>query len=225
MRKICTAFILFFLTVSAWSQNGSFTMDVSQLRAETVYFDIEGSPYIDDVYRLGHVFFRGEKYTLFFRFNAFEGRVELKDRTKRLFFLQKDNILEPTFGGRSYKYLFYSEGDALKRGYLVPLASGEKVTLYLKPHKIYVEAKSPDNGYVAFTKPRYEDVSGYYLQYGKELPQAIKLGKRNLLAMLKGKETELQHYIRQQELDLRKEKDVIQLIQYYNRINPERNSI
>jgi hypothetical protein len=117
------------------------------------------------------------------------------------------------------------EGEDLRRGYLVPLVSGEEVSLYYRPHKVYVEAKSPDNGYVAFTKPRYEDVSGYYLQYGRELPQPVKLGKRPLLSMLRENSSEVQQYIRQQQLDLRKEKDAVQLIQFYNRINPERNSI
>ena len=45
------------------------------------------------------------------------------------------------------------------------------------------------------------------------------MGKRHLLKLLKGKEAELEHYIKQQELNLRQEKDVIKLINYYNRIS------
>lgn len=66
-----------FLVVSAWSQNDNFSMDVSQLRAETIHFDIIGSPYFDETYRLGHIYFKGEKLTFYFRFNpARSGGIE-----------------------------------------------------------------------------------------------------------------------------------------------------
>lgn len=219
MKPFNLASALFFLTLTAWSQNSNFTMDVSQLRSETVYFDIEGSPYFDDVYRLGQVYFRGEKYLLFFRFNALEDRVELKDRTRRLFHLQKNAILEPTFDGKTYQYLYYLEGDALERGYLVPLVKGKELTLYFKPRKVYEQAKSPAHGYEGFTPPKYRDVSGYFLQYGRELPRPLKLGKRQVLEVLKDKETEIESYVLQQQLDLRKEADVVRLLHHYNRIN------
>jgi len=219
MRQYISFSIFLLLAITGWSQNANFTMDVSQLRAETVYYDIKGSPYYDDTYHLGHVYFRGEKYILFFRFNALEDRVELKDRTRRLFFMHKDAILEPTFGGKTYKYLYYLQDDSLKRGYLVRLVNGETVSLYFKPHKVYKQANSPDHGYEGFEKPEFQDASGYYIQFGQQLPQEIKMGKRHLLKLLKGKEAELEHYIKQQELNLRQEKDVIKLINYYNRIS------
>ncbi len=143
MRRFLLPFLLLLTTGCVWAQNGNFAMDVSQLRAETVYYDAKGSPYYDDVYRLGHVYFRGERYNLFFRFNALEGRVELKDRTKQLFFMNKDVLLEPTFGGRTYKYLYYLQDDNLKRGYLVRMVHDENVSFYFRPHKVYYRSPQP----------------------------------------------------------------------------------
>lgn len=218
MRKFLFIFVLLFLAHTAWSQNANFVMDVSQLRAETVYFDIEDSPYFEDNYRFGYVYFRGEKYNLFFRFNAVEDRVELKDRTTKLFYMTKNTILEPSFGGKTYKYIYYLQGDDLKQGYLVRLLQGEDVSLYIKHRKVYQPAESPDHGYEGFTPPKYRDVSEYYLQFGRQLPQPLKLNKRQLLKRLKDKETEMEQYILQQELDLRQEKDALKLIEYYNRL-------
>jgi len=224
--KTISLVVLFFLAVSAWSQstsfnlsqNNNFTMDVSQLRAETLHFDIIGTPYYDETYRLGHIYFKGEKLTFFFRYNALEDRVELKDRTTRLFHLQKDYLLEPTFGNKSYKYLYYlHDEDDLRKGYMVLLEKGNKISLYIKPRKIFKQADSPDHGYDSFSPPKYEDASGYYYQYGKDYPRPTKLGKGPLLRLLKDRKLEMLEYISQQELDLNKEQDVVQLIQYYNR--------
>lgn len=220
IMKAISLLTLSLLALSGWSQNDNFSMDVSQLRAETAYFDIEGSPYLDDTYRLGHIFFRGEKLIFFFRFNALEDRVELKDRTTQLYHLQKNFILEPSFGAKTYKYVYYLEDENdLKKGYMVLLKKGEKISLLFKPKKIFKQAESPDHGYDTFSPPKYENVSQYYYQRGKELPRPVRLGKGPLLRLLKDKETELLKYITQQELDLSREQDAVQLIQYYNRIS------
>lgn len=219
---------LLLATFSAWSQfggyalsqNNNFTMDVSQLRAETVYFEINGSPYFDETYRLGHIYFKGEKLIFFFRYNALEDRVELKDRTTQLYHLQKKYILEPTFAGKTYKYMYYLKADdKLERGYMVLLEKGDKLSFYHKPRKAFKQAESPDNGYEVLDRPVFQDVSGYYYQHGSELPKPINLRKRALLDLLSDKKSEMLKYISQQELNLSKEDDVVRLIQYYNRIS------
>ena len=216
MRRFAFVFVLLILPTIIRAQNSNFSMDVSQLRAETVYFEIQGTPYYDENYRLGHVHFKGEDYTLFFRYNALRDRIELKDRTKRLFHMQKDAILEPTFGGKTYKYMYYAEGEGLERGYLIPILKG-KVSLYYKPKKVFIQAQSPDHGYHSFSPPHYKDVSVYYLQFGNELPQPVKLSRNTFLNKLADGDTELKEYIRTQELDLRQENDAVKLLGYYNR--------
>lgn len=202
------------------SQNDNFTMDVSQLRAETVHFEIKGSPYFDETYRLGHIFFKGEKLIFFFRYNALEDRVELKDRTTQVYHLQKKFILEPIFGGKSYKYMFYlEEDDRLERGYMVLLEKGEKLSLYHKLRKEFKQAEAPDHGYDVLNRPVFQDVSGYYYQHGNEVPRPLKLRKAALLKLLSDKKMEMLQFISQQELNLSNESDVRKLIQYYNRIS------
>jgi hypothetical protein len=216
MKNRSFILVSLFAFFAGWCQNSNFAMSVSQLKAETVYFPIQGSPFYDDTYRLGEVYFRGERYMLFFRFNALKDRIELKDRTKQLFHLQKEAILEPTFGGRTYKYIYYYEDDELKQGYMVPLVKGP-VTLYYKPKKVFIQAKSPENGYQGFSPPHYKDVSSYYLQVDKDLPKPVKLSRKALLETLNGNVNGLDQYIEEQELNLRQEADVIKLIGYYNR--------
>ncbi len=94
---------------------------------------------------------------------------------------------------------------------MFPFISG-LIRFIIAPH-------SPDHGYEVFLKPEIRDASGYYIQYGHELPQEVKLNKRQVLQQLKGNGSELQEYISQQELNLRKEEDVIKLIRYYNLID------
>jgi hypothetical protein len=217
MSKLQYLILVAIMHSVAWAQSPSVPGYLSQLTFPMVEVDVEGSPYYNDSYRLGQVFFEGEKHTFFFRFNAFKDRIELKDRTMRLYHLKKNEIIEPVFGGKIYQLKSYFEDEVLKLGYFIPLNKG-KAVLYIKPKKVFVQAKKPDNGYGEYTPPHYKDVSGYYLQLGNSLPSPIKLSKRSILNVLGAKHEDLEEYSNRNQLDLRNEKDVVRLFNFYNRI-------
>jgi hypothetical protein len=196
---------------------------LSQLTFPMVEVPIEGNPYYDEAYRLGEVFFEGEKYRFFFRYNALRDRIELKDASKRLFHLQKNEIIEPKFGGKIYQLKSYYSEDTLRKGYFVPLNKGNTV-LYFKPKKVFIQAKKPDNGYETYMPPYYRDISTYYVQFNNYLLRPIELTRRSFLNMFHSRRPEIEEYARRNELDYRDKRDAVILVNYYNRITSTESS-
>jgi len=178
---------------------------------------IIGNPYYEEEYRLGEVTFEGEVYRFYFRFNALRDRVELKDASTRLFHLQKNEIIEPTFGGKTYQLKSYYEGDTLRIGYFIPLNQG-KAKLYFKPKKEFIQAKKPDNGYEPYKPPHYKFFATYYIQFDNNLPLTIELKRKSILRTFESRRSEIEEYVKRNQLDYKIEKDVAMIVNYYNRL-------
>jgi len=209
--------LLIILLQGALHAQGSAPGYLSQLTFPMEEVPILGNPYSDEEYRLGEVAFEGEVYRFYFRFNALRDRVELKDASTRLFHLQKNEVIEPTFGGKTYQLKSYYEGDSLRHGYFVPLYKG-KITLYLKPKKVFVQAKSPDNGYDSYKPPRYKDASCYYMQFGKYLPIPFELSRKSFRKTFESRYTEVEAYVKRNQLDFKNEQDAIRIVKYYDQL-------
>ena len=209
--------ILFALAHKLMCAQGSVPGYLSQLTFPMVEVPINGNPYYDEEYKLGQVMYDGELFKFYFRFNSLRDRIELKDASTRLFHLAKNEIIEPRFGGKVYQLRSYYEGDSLRKGYFIPLNKG-KVILYLKPKKIFVQARSPENGYDSYTPPLYKDVTCYYVQFNNNLPIPIELKRKSFLNVFQSKRSEIEVYARRNQLDYKDEHDAVMLVNYFNRI-------
>ena len=223
MRKYKLLLIIALLHGSISAQSSPGPGYLSQLIIPMIEVPILGTPYYEESYRLGQVSFEGERFNFFFRFNALRDRIELKDRTNRLYHLQKNEVIEPKFGGKIYQLKSFYEDDILRIGYFIPLNKG-KTILYFKPKKTFVQAKSPDHGYEEYKQPYYKDVSLYYVQFDNYLLMPVELSKRSLLNMFHSRHSEIEEYARRNELDYRAERDAVILVNYYNRITSTESS-
>lgn len=177
---------------------------------------IEGSPYFIEMYTVGETFVNGRNVRLLMRYNAYADQIEMKDKYQKSFNLLKRKDLEANFGGKTYRILAYEENGRKKQGYFNPLNEGH-VTLFYKPKKVFVQAEKPENGYDDYSPPTYKDVSAHYLQIGSEKVVQITLNKRQLLKYLRNEHfSELKQYVSDNELKLKTEKEVLQLLNYYN---------
>jgi hypothetical protein len=176
---------------------------------------IQGSPYLDELYKVGNTIVNGKEVRLLMRYNAYSDQIELKDRKQNAFNMLRRKDLEAHFDGKRYVYLAYNEDGIKKEGYFNPLNSG-KIKLYFKPKKVFVQAEKPDHGYDKFDPPEYKDVSGYYVQRGDQQLEEVRLAKGPLLRFMKDKSPALKKYISEQHLNPKNEKDAVRLINYYN---------
>ena len=185
---------------------------------------IEGTPFLDDVYKKGETRINGKvQRTALMRYNALNDYVELLDENNQPRKLLRRNNIIAVFDGNTYLISKYKSNGKLRSGYFNPLTTGNTI-LYYRPKKKFVQAEKPDNGYDEYDPPTYKDVSSYYIKHGSLAAEEVKLTKRALLKALGDKSNELRAFILDHGLNLKKRTDAIKLINYYNSLkNPQEN--
>lgn len=222
MKKLAILFL--FVLPTAYGQvvgNGDgITTDV---QVGIVYREvpIEGSAYVNDIYKNGKIFINDVvRSEALMRFDAVNEAIEILNENGEPRKLFRQNSIKANFDNLIYEVAEYKEGYKTKMAYFNPLNDGD-VKLLFRPKKIFIQAENPDNGYDSFSPPKYEDVSSYYLKFGNNPAESINLSKRSILKALGQHEKMLKDYISAQELNLRDQKDAIQLIQFFNSLKSD----
>lgn len=190
------------------------------LLIQEIDLPVNGSPYVDDIYRKGTITVHNPEGTLkqekLMRFNAFTGDMEylgLNGKAQNV--LKRENI-EIELEGLKYEVHPYKVNGVIFRGFFIPMNPGESLVLYKKPLKHYRKPALPEHGYEEARKPEYFDASAYYLQAKGSGMVEVKLNRKSILKSLAGKETALKAYITKNRLNLKNPKDALDLISYYN---------
>lgn len=118
----------------------------------------------------------------------------------------------------SYEYVEYTtEKGPKKLGYLKAISNNQKIKIY-KSESIYrKEEVEADLGYgsskpAAYTKLR----DGYYIKIGDNDIKPLSLKKKSIVSILPEKEKEIVAFMKENELSLSEEKDLIALGRYIN---------
>lgn len=183
---------------------------------------IEGTPYINEIYKKGETLINGKtKTAALMRYNALNEAVEILDpnQNKPRKLLRRKNIAA-SFDGKTYVVQDYKDGDRVKSGYFNVLNKGKSALLY-RPKKEFVQAENPDNGYDVYEPPHYRDVSEYYIKNGDKPAELVKLRKKTILKAIDVNTSLIKPFIKKHKLDLKKVDDLIQLIDYCNSLNKE----
>ena len=185
---------------------------------------IEGSAYINDIYKKGSTLINDiSKTEALMRYDAYNDAVEILDENGVARKLLRRKNIKAVFDGKTYEVLEYDVAGTIKMGYFNPINEGNTI-LYFRPKKIFLQAKKPDNGYDTYDPPHYKDVSSYYIKKGDYPAVEVNLSKRNVLKALEDKTVLLKKFIDKYDLNLKDETDVIQLLDYYDTllVEPEK---
>ena len=179
--------------------------------------DTEGSPYLEEEFKGGKVFVNGDvSLEKPMRYNAYASEIEIFAGDEQYAPLLKRAYITAMIGEKTFKMLPYTaENDLQRVGYFNPLNEGEVVLLY-KPEVKLRQGRVPDTNYGRYVPPTYIDISTYYLKIGEAPAEKIRLSRKGVLKALGDKKKILQEYISDNGLNLRKEKDAIVLLNYYN---------
>ena len=181
---------------------------------------IEGTPYMNATYKHGETVINGINRTkALMRYNAYNDAIELLDENNTPRKLLRRKSIEAIFDGKTYKIFDYLEGGKAREGYFNPLNTGV-VKLVFKPKKMFVQAEKPDHGYDTYKPPIYKDISSYYIISGDRPAIKTRLGKKQILNHLTKNKAQVKKFISSEKLNLKKEVDVIELIDYYNSLLP-----
>lgn len=219
--------VLLALPILCQAQGGPLTLSspeggaVSFLTQNGDYSDLdaEGSEYFDETYKMGVVSIRGKvELRGKMRFNAFRNEIQVLQGGNESFPLLKRSYIKAIIGAKVFGIYLYEDSKGNNRSsYFNPLNEGSVVLLY-KPEIKLKKGRIPATSYDRKVPPTFIDVSSYYVKKGEETAKRIRPKKSDILTSLADKKNEIQTFIKNEGLSLKKEADLIKLMDYYNSI-------
>ena len=192
-----------------------FTISMASAQVKTSDGEvIAGSPYTDDKYKDGIIYYGTDKNQAApIRYNAYQDLIEYQQNGKALVLDANPGIKKVTVGGETFVPL--PNSDSKKLRYFAVLDSG-KITLYSKKNIVFQPFKrggkldGSDQPAEFQKKP-----DTYYYQLGDgELKEIDNI--KSLIAGLPDKQDELNQYVKKEKISAKKEKDLLQFVKYYN---------
>jgi len=175
-------------------------------------YEIKGSPYSTDVYQKGTTTLHEKKgFDYEMRYNAGKDVIEFLDDDNQIKELLRRPYITARFGGFDYEIMEYIDQNEEKLGYFNPLNKGI-AQLLLKPDRNLVRIGM----FQGKRMMKYQDASVYYLKKKGHSAVPVKLNKKDILNQLSTHTNDLNAFIENYNLNLKKEEDVIHLLDYYN---------
>ncbi|WP_297796926.1 hypothetical protein [uncultured Eudoraea sp.] len=192
---------------------------VSFITRNIDYADIKanGSQYFDEEFAYGEVFSKDSVVLRAeMRFNAFRNEIQVLQQGDESYPLLKRSYIMAKIGAKRFNIYIYEDARGNNRSsYFNPLNEGNAVLLY-KPEIKLKQGRIPATSYDRTVPPTYIDISAYYIRKGDGIAKRIRLKKIDILEVLEDKKSEIQAYIKGDNLSVRKEADLIKIMDYYN---------
>jgi len=192
-----------------------FTISMASAQVKTSDGEvIAGSPYTDDKYKDGVIYYGTDKNQAApIRYNAYQDLIEYQQNGKALVLDANPGIKKVIVGGETFVPL--PNSDSKKLRYFAVLDSG-KMTLYSKKNIVFQPFKrggkldGSDQPAEFQKKP-----DTYYYQLGDgELKEIDNI--KSLISSLPDKQDELSQYVKKEKISAKKEKDLMEFVKYYN---------
>lgn len=179
------------------------------------YDDIDGSPYYFDEFLDGVVYLHnGSSIEGQYRYDIYKNQFQFKDDESVLVFAYPDSIARIDIDGNVFRYLIYYEEPMMKKSYFVEVVNGY-CNLFRKHNKVFYEAKPPKPYQEPEPAAIRDDKVSYYFQIGDEKP--VKIGKKKEFVSICGEfAPQIEEYLQQNKISLKKEADLKSLFQYLN---------
>lgn len=219
MKKVLT--LSFLLIVFYYSKSQSTFQDpvTGKVFNPEKYSGIRGTPLLFDKWINGTVITVAGKYdNLLLKFDIYSNTLLLNKDEESFEF--SDKILQFVLKPKeidSSTYLYFKNGlsgSNIKPYQYVQVITEGKINLYKLNNKIVSEMSEINAGMIK----TFTNSANYYILVNKEL-KFFKLNKNDVLELIKDKNDKVELYIKEQNRNLKKENDLIDVIRYYNSIN------
>ncbi|WP_396636933.1 hypothetical protein [Maribacter sp. R77961] len=225
MRRIKIVMLFFLSTYGLFAQvsfnnpdeGGAVSFRTTDTRTYENEEDVaEGSQYWNDEFENGEVYIndklelRGE-----LRFNAYKSEINVKENKYEFYSLLKRPYIHVKINNEVYKMQNYLDDEGSNRvAYFKILNENSAVKLLFKPEIILKRGRTATTNYDRTSKPRYIRLPSYYIMKGDNPAEKTYLGKRNILKVLGGNKDVYKVFIKENDLNMRDEEDVIRLLEY-----------
>ena len=181
----------------------------------------KGSPYLSEIFSYGKVFVGKTKiYQSKLRYNAFSDVFEIQDNVNSITALLKSENVKVFLNRNLYTLYLYLDNAREKMGYFVNLnPTAKKISLLKKERKKFIEARKAISSYSEPKPAKFVFERTYYIKEINKKPIFLqKLSKKEILVFLNDNKKAVSNYIKKAKLNLKKEKDVTELFNYYNNL-------
>ncbi len=185
------------------------------------YEEIEGTPYLQKEFSDGILHYADKNKNLKkpLRYNMFTEKFEMQ-HGGTTYVLNKDEKVDYIkYLGKKFKLLNYKTEDGIKqKGYLIQLIDGQ-YPLYKKIKVEYMNAEEPTSGYDTYQPPRFSRLNDdYYMGMSGEVFEIDSYRKRKFLRLyFKDQKSEFLDYMKDNNINLRNEDELIKFFQYLNK--------
>lgn len=184
----------------------------------------KGSPYVNECFEVGEVSIN-DKVQLKekMRYNAYKNEIEVLDKNSpdSYYSLLKRAYISVEIGDTPYAiYTFVDSNGSVRTSYFSERNQGA-IKLLFKPEAILRQGRKPATSYEKYVQPRYIWNNSYYILDNRNPSDnnhayKVKLKKNSILDFTGGRKEEMKKYIKEQNLNLRREEDVISFLNYFN---------
>lgn len=192
-------------------------------KREVNYDEFRGSPYTSNDFQNTSLFYKDELVgSIFYRFNSLNQEIEIKTTNspeEGVRALGRDKGISIIIDGRPMSFkTFIDKNNRTTNGYLVTLEDTGNYKLYKRYHATFQEGLKAANSFAKDVPAKFTQYVEYYLEKeGANRVDYIKLKKGSVLKTVGGeKRNALNDYIKDNELNLRKEGDLVKVIQFLN---------
>ncbi len=159
----------------------------------------------------------------YMRYNIYNDAIEIKrnPQDKVATNLIKSENIYATINNKRYDYRSYLDrNNKRKSGYFILISSKGDDKLYLKKNKKFVPTKVSKEAYVKDTPAQFKDDNNYYFEIKNTLV-LIPQKKKVFLKQFLDDEELLSKFLKKEKINLKKQEDLIRLLNYYSTIKKE----
>lgn len=226
--KTCKLLLLLFLfSIPGISlcQSGMNARMQSLLKTTTLYVadayeDVYGSPYVDEEFKEGEILFKDSSIYngIGMRLNHNNDQIEFHQDGQILAIPNPEDLISVSFGNHHFIYGKYTKGKKISSSFFEVLVSGRTDLLYRRESVVKREQLPPTEMSGKNYRDYFRTVEDYYIKREGEPAFLIYKTKKGILKALPDKKSELENYINQNSLKIKKEEDLKALVEYYNTI-------
>ncbi|MGD9931285.1 MAG: hypothetical protein AB7U05_14790 [Mangrovibacterium sp.] len=224
--------LLVFLTICYWSTQAQPTRAAYELDMlgkngiirslshgshHFTYDDIKGSPYLHDDFAPSRIL--SQDSSLYsevpLRYNIYSDNIEFTNRNGEVMeILDPDRYQLFMVGEESFMHLSFADGNTIEKGYFQVLVSGPNQLL--KRYRISYRPAEPAKPFKDPEPPKFVHMQpDLYISVNGQPAEKIT-NTRKAFDLLQPVKPEIADWVKNEKLNLKKEEDLIQLIQYSN---------
>lgn len=213
-------------TFNGSGQGGTFFSELRKKQnTNAIALNTVGSPYINENFEPCKVYYNDELVgNLFYRHNAFSNEIEIKDSSlpeetpTSLATMKQLKVIDLNTGHTISMMTYENKEGLIKNGYFYSMLEGMNYNLLFKKNVKFTEGTKPVNSMVRPTPNKYSQfVEYYYIKDGSKYAEIIPTNKgRFVKTFAPDNQDELKDYIKKQNINLKKEEDLIKIFKYLN---------